>query len=109
MTKTLLLILITATGTGGTIDLTLKDAVRLALENNRDIQIEEKNVEVSEGEIKTQQGVFDPLFNVVSFYNDGDTPTLSTFVPTGTISQKQFNAEANVEGLLPTGTFYNLI
>ena len=46
MTKTLLLILITATGTGGVLDLTLKDAVRLALENNRDIQIEEKNVEV---------------------------------------------------------------
>jgi HAE1 family hydrophobic/amphiphilic exporter-1 len=109
MTKTLLLILITATGSGGALDLTLKDAVRLALENNRDIQIEEKNVEVSEGEIKTQQGVFDPLFNIVSFYNDGDTPTLSTFVPTGTVSQKEFNAEANIEGLLPTGTFYNLI
>ncbi len=109
MTKTLLMILITVTGTGGVENLTLRDAVRLALENNRDIQIEERNVEVSEGEIKTQQGVFDPLLNIVSFYNDGETPTLSTFVPTGTIAQKQFNAEAGVEGRLPTGTFYNLI
>jgi HAE1 family hydrophobic/amphiphilic exporter-1 len=109
MTKTLLLILISVTGTGGVLDLTLNDAVKIALENNRDIQIEEKNVEVSEGEIKTQEGVFDPFLNMLSFYNDGDEPTLSTFVPTGTISQKQWSAEAGVEGLLPTGTFYNLI
>lgn len=97
------------TGTGGVMDLSLNDAVRIALENNRDIQIEEKNVAVSEGEIKTQEGVFDPLFNIVSFFNDGDEPVLSTFVPSGTVAQKQFNAEANINGLLPTGTFYNLI
>lgn len=97
------------TGTGGVMDLSLNDAVRIALENNRDIQIEEKNVTVSEGEIKTQEGVFDPLFNLVSFFNDGDNPVLSTFVPSGTVTQKQFNAEANITGLLPTGTFYNLI
>lgn len=108
MTKTLLLILITATGTGGALDLTLKDAVRLTLENNRDIQIEEKNVEVSEGEIKTQQGVFDPLFNIVSFYNDARIPTTSTFIPSGTIRQKEFSAEAGIDGNLPPGTFYNL-
>ncbi|KAB2834540.1 MAG: TolC family protein, partial [Candidatus Dadabacteria bacterium] len=109
MTKTLLLILITMTGTGGVTDLSLNDAIRIALENNRDIQIEEKNVAVSEGEIKTQQGVFDPFINLVSFFNDGDNPVLSTFVPSGTVTQKQFNAEANITGLLPTGTFYNLI
>ena len=97
------------TGTGGVMDLSLNDAIRIALENNRDIQIEEQNVAVSEGEITTQEGVFDPLFNVVSFFNDGDSPELSTFIPSGTVTQKQFNAEAGVEGLLPTGTFYNLI
>lgn len=97
------------TGTGGVMDMSLNDAIRIALENNRDIQIEEQNVAVSKGEIKTQEGVFDPLFNIVSFYNDGDSPELSTFIPSGTVSQKQFNAEAGVEGLLPTGTFYDLI
>ncbi len=109
MTKTLLLILISMTGTGGVLDLTLRDAVKIALENNRDIQIQEKNVEVSVGEIKTQEGVFDPLINLVSFFNDGQTPELSTFIPSGTVIQKEFNAEANVQGSLPTGTFYNLL
>ncbi len=97
------------TGTDSALDLTLKDAVRIALENNRDIQIEEKNVLFSEGEITSQEGKFDPLFNIVSFFNDGDTPELSTFIPSGTVTQKEFSAEANVAGTLPTGTFYNLI
>ena len=108
MTKTLLLILISMTGTGGVLDLTLNDAVKIALENNRDIQIEEKNVAVSEGEIKTQEGVFDPLFNLVSFYNDASIPTTNTFIPSGTILQKEFSAEADVGGNLPPGTFYSL-
>ena len=108
MTKTLLILLFTISGTGGELNLTLGDAIKIALENNRDIQIQEQNVVVSEGEIKKQEGVFDPLFNLVSFYNDGETPQLSTFIPSGTIKQKQFSLQTNVEGDLPTGTFYNL-
>lgn len=108
MTKTLLILLFTISGTGGELNLTLADAIKIALENNRDIQIQEQNVVISEGEIKTQQGVFDPYFNLVSFYNDGETPQLSTFIPSGAITQKQFGVESNIEGILPTGTFYNL-
>src|SRR5690606_3412149 len=108
MTKTLLILLFTISGTGGELNLTLGDAIKIALENNRDIQIQEQNVVVSEGEIKKQEGVFDPLFNLVSLYNDGETPQLSTFIPSGTIKQKQFSLQTNVEGDLPTGTFYNL-
>ncbi len=108
MTRTLLILLFTISGAGGEFNLTLGDAIKIALENNRDIQIQEQNVVVSEGEIKKQEGVFDPLFNLVSFYNDGETPQLSTFIPSGTIKQKQFSLQTNVEGSLPTGTFYNL-
>lgn len=108
MTKILLLILISMTSTAGALELTLDDAIRIALENNRDIHIEEQNVVYSEGEIKTQQGVFDPLLNLVSFYNDGEFPTTSTFIPGGTVKQSEFDAEAEIGGDIPTGTFYNL-
>ena len=108
MTKTLLILLFTISGTGGELNLTLADAIKIALENNRDIQIQEQNVVISEGEIKTREGAFDPYFNLVSFYNDGETPQLSTFIPSGAIRQKQFGVESNIEGILPTGTFYNL-
>ncbi|MCK5710382.1 MAG: hypothetical protein KAI07_07565, partial [Deltaproteobacteria bacterium] len=64
MIKILLLILFTMTATAGALDLSVQDAVRIALENNRDIQIEKENVVVSEGEITTQEGAFDPILNI---------------------------------------------
>jgi outer membrane protein len=109
MTETLILVLFMVTGGNAVLELSLEDALRLAIENNRDIQIEQKNVEVSEGEVQTQEGVFDPVLNISTYYLDGETPTTSTFIPTGTINEQQFNAQTNVEGTLSTGTFYNLL
>ena len=109
MTETMLLILFMITGANGVLELSLEDAVRIALENNRDIQIEKQNVKVSEGEVTTQEGVFDPLLNVSTSYTDGETPTTNTFIETGTINQDDFNASANIEGSLATGTFYDIL
>ena len=109
MIKALLLIFFTMTATAGAMDLSVQDAIRIALENNRDIQIQRENVVVSEGEITTQKGVFDPLLNISSYYNDGETPTVNTFIPSGTINQEQFNLTGNVEGRFSTGTFYDVL
>ena len=109
MTETMLLILFMITGANGVLELSLEDAVRIALENNRDIQIEKQNVKVSEGEVTTQEGVFDPLLNVSTSYTDGETPTTNTFIESGTINQDDFNASANIEGSLATGTFYDIL
>ena len=109
MVDTLLLILFMITGANGVLYMSLGDAVRIALENNRDIQLEQKNVEVSEGEVTTQEGVFDPTLNISSSYLDGETPTTSTFIPTGTINRQDFNAQANIEGSLATGTYYDIL
>ncbi len=109
MIKTLLLIFFTMTGTAGALDLSVQDAISIALENNRDIQIEKENVVVSEGEITTQKGTFDPILNIGSFYNDGETPSVNTFIPSGTINQKEFNLSGNLEGKFSTGTFYDVL
>ncbi|MGH7901046.1 MAG: TolC family protein, partial [Thermodesulfobacteriota bacterium] len=90
-----------------TMNLSLQDVRRIALENNREIQIERKNVEISLGEVKKQKGIFDPLFNVSSSFTDGSIPTTSSFIDSGEIEEDIFNAQANVQGNLPTGTFYN--
>ncbi len=79
MIKTLLLIFFAMTATAGAMDLSVKDAITIALENNRDIQIEKENVVVSEGEITTQKGTFDPILNIGSFYNDGETPSVNLY------------------------------
>jgi len=95
-------------GGSGVLELSLEDALKLAIENNRDIQIEQKNVEVSEGEVQTQEGVFDPVLNISSFYQDAETPTTSSFISSGSINEQQFNAETNIEGNFSTGTSYDM-
>lgn len=109
MTETMLLILLTLLGNQDILNLSLQDAKRIALENNRDIQIEEKNVEISIGEIQTQKGVFDPVLNLSSSYTDGKIPTTSTFIDSGTIEEGEFIARSGIIGTLPTGTFYNIL
>ena len=77
----ILLLFFAMTATAGAMDLTLKDAIEIALENNRVIKIQKENVVVSEGEVTFQKGAFDPILNISSFYNDGETPTVNTFIP----------------------------
>lgn len=108
MTSTILLLLLSLANVQEVMNLSVQDVRRIALENNRDIQIQRKNVEVSLGEIKTQKGIFDPLLNLSTSYTDGTTPTTSSFIPTGEVEQKEFLSQVNVQGDLPTGTFYNL-
>ncbi|NIP37908.1 MAG: TolC family protein [Candidatus Dadabacteria bacterium] len=92
-----------------TVELTLKEALVLALQNNRDIKIERFNVDSSKGEVKSQKGTFDILFSVESSYSEREIPTASTFIETGTIAEDEFNITAGLDGRLPTGTFYDLV
>lgn len=109
MTSTILLLILSLANVQDVMNLSLQDVRRIALENNRDIQIQRQNVEASRGEVTKQKGIFDPLFNISSSYTDGTTPTTSSFIPTGSVEQKEFLAQANVQGNLPTGTFYNIL
>jgi len=110
MNKALFLLLFFATtAAAGAVDLSLKDAITIALENNRDIQIEKENVVVSEGEITRQKGIFDPILNISSYYNDGEFPSVSTFIPSGTINEENFNLSGGFLGKFSTGTFYNVL
>jgi len=109
MTETIFLVLLSLLGSQDALNLSLQDAKRMALENNRDIQIEKKNVEISAGEITTQKGAFDPVLNLNSSYIDAKIPTTSTFIESGVINENEFIAESGIIGTLPTGTFYNIL
>ncbi|MGI9554230.1 MAG: TolC family protein [Thermodesulfobacteriota bacterium] len=88
--------------------LSLEEAKIIALENNRDIKIQKQNINFSKGDVTKEKGAFDPFFTVTSTYSDIQSPTVSTFVESGEITEKNFNVENSVTGKLPTGTFYNL-
>src|SRR5262245_48443503 len=49
--------------TGGGLPLTLNEAIRLALENNNDIEVSRDNVRIAETALRSLQGVYDPIFN----------------------------------------------
>lgn len=109
MIHTFFVILFSLSATDQVLNLSLNDVKQMALENNRDIKIEMKNFEASRGEITKQEGIFDPIFNISSSYTDAKIPTVSTFIPSGTVNQEIFDIGTNIEGTLPTGTSYDIL
>lgn len=90
------------------LNLSLQEAKIIALENNRDIQINKKDIEISRGEVTKQKGSFDPVLSFSTSYIDAEIPTVSTFIESGTINEEIFILESGISGDLTTGTFYNL-
>ncbi len=90
------------------LSLSLEEAKIIALENNRDIKIQKENIDFSEGDVTKEKGAFDPFFTLTSTYSDIQSPTVSTFVESGEVTQKDFTIENSITGRLSTGTFYDL-
>ncbi len=57
--------------------LSLEDAVRIALRNNLDIQVEELNRNIARRQVIIEQAIFDPFFNMSFTYADNREPTVS--------------------------------
>jgi outer membrane protein len=61
--------------------LTLQEAVTLALENNRDIEVTRKNVRIAEFDLKAARGVYEPRFSGQSYFERAKLPNISFFAP----------------------------
>ncbi|HZF40307.1 MAG TPA: TolC family protein [Blastocatellia bacterium] len=48
---------------GGLLPLSLNEAIRLALENNNDIEVSRDDVRIAEAALRSLKGVYDPIFN----------------------------------------------
>lgn len=90
--------------------LTLREAIALALENNKDIEVTRKNVRISEFDLLAARGAYQPRFNVQSFYERATTPTASFFSggADGSTTQSNFTGSARFEGLAPNGGSYRV-
>ena len=56
------------------VNLTMREAMTYALENNRDLEVEKFNVQLNEFDFKGAQGAYDPTFTTGLFYNRQRTP-----------------------------------
>jgi outer membrane protein len=89
--------------------LTLREALELALTNNKDIEVARDNVKIAEFDYKGARGVYEPRFNMTSYYERAEIPTASVISgPGGSTVQSGFVGNATFGGLVPKfGGSYN--
>lgn len=73
------------------ISLTLREAITMALENNRDLEVERINVQLNEFDLRASQGVYDPLVGTNFAYDRRNTPVASPLAGGGSSGLKTDN------------------
>ena len=83
--------------------LALREALAMALENNKDIEVARKNVRIAEFDYLGAQGAYDPRFTTQAFYERIESP-ISSFLAggqNGSTIQSDYTATARLEGQTP--------
>ncbi|HUQ30862.1 MAG TPA: TolC family protein [Pyrinomonadaceae bacterium] len=83
--------------------LSLREALEMALLNNKDIEVSRHNVRAAEFDLLGARGAYDPRFSSVSYYERSETPTASFLSgsSSGAVTQSDYTGTARLEGLVP--------
>ncbi|MGE0126532.1 MAG: TolC family protein [Blastocatellales bacterium] len=90
--------------------LTLRDAMLMALESNRDIEVERLNVQMNEFDLRAAQGAYDPTLAATFYYDRRSIPATSIFAADKTdnlIGTANFTQRTPWQGSSLTGVFDN--
>lgn len=83
--------------------LSLREALGLALENNKDIEVARHNVKIAEFDLLGSRGAYDPRFSSSSYFERIESP-ISSFLSggsNGSVIQNDYTGNARFEGLAP--------
>jgi len=83
--------------------LSLREALAMALENNKDIEVSRQNVRIAEFDYLGAQGLYDPRFTTQAFYERIESP-ISSFLAggqNGSTIQSDYTGTARLEGQTP--------
>src|SRR4030095_6440987 len=83
--------------------LSLRDALAMALENNKDIEVARENVRIAEFDYLGAQGAYDPRFTTQAFYERIES-RISSFLAggqNGSTIQTDYTGTARLEGQTP--------
>ena len=83
--------------------LSLREALSMALENNKDIEVARENVRIAEFDLLGAHGVYDPRFTTQAFYERIESP-ISSFLAggqNGSTIQTDYTGTARLEGQTP--------
>jgi HAE1 family hydrophobic/amphiphilic exporter-1 len=81
--------------------LSLREALSMALENNKDIEVARENVKIAEFDLLGAHGIYDPKISTTAFYERVKSP-ISSFLSggqNGSIIQSDYTGTARLEGL----------
>src|SRR5581483_10866681 len=88
--------------------LTLFDAVKLALQNNREMEVERINVQQAEYDLFAARGARDVTVGNSTYYENRTVPVGSILAggPNGSLTTKTLNYDFSAQQLLPTGALW---
>jgi HAE1 family hydrophobic/amphiphilic exporter-1 len=83
--------------------LSLREALEMALSNNKDIEVSRQNVRAAEFDLLGARGAYDPRFSSTSYYERTETPSASFLSggSSGAVTQSDYTGTARFEGLAP--------
>ncbi|MBC7910463.1 MAG: TolC family protein [Pyrinomonadaceae bacterium] len=83
--------------------LSLREALEMALVNNKDIEVARSNVKIAEFDLKGARGIYDPRLTSLSYYERSVTPSASFLSgsSTGEVVQSDYTGTVRFEGLAP--------
>jgi outer membrane protein len=88
----------------GKLQLSLRDAILLTLENNSAIQVNEAQVETAKFSLLRAYQPFDPILQSTDFVNRYSYPGFSQIQGPGTFSQLSHQGQVTYNQMFPTGT-----
>ena len=83
--------------------LSLREALSLALEHNKDIEVARENVRIAEFDLRGAQGIYDPRLTTTAFYERAESPVASFLSggQNGSTIQSDYTGSARLEGQSP--------
>ena len=91
--------------------LSLREALSMALENNKDIEVARENVRIAEFDLRGAQGLYDPRLSTQAFYERTESPIASFLAggQNGTTINSDYTGTMRLEGQSPVlGGSYRL-
>jgi outer membrane protein len=86
------------------VNLTLQQAIKMAVEKNLDVKAELYNSASAEADVRGSMGIYDPLLTLLSNYKESNTLPASTFLSGASVSrQKVLEYNAGINQLIPFG------
>lgn len=83
--------------------MTLDEAIRMALENNNDIDASRINVEMAEHDLRTARGAYDPILSNETYFERRSTPFASflTGSTNGSLTETETTSKMSLGGASP--------